>query len=89
MVGSVNDNATYHLTELNGTRIGVPIARKRIKAFKKRHEEEPDLEYESKHGEPDEPGVDREVDGSESEEKRNSRISAFLPSANTSGYAVG
>ena len=39
---SVNENATYHLVELNGTRIAVPIAERRIKVFKKRHEDEPD-----------------------------------------------
>ena len=41
---SANDNGTYHLAELDGTRVAVPVAGKRIKAFKKRHEDEPDLE---------------------------------------------
>ena len=41
---SANDNGTYHLAELNGTSIAVPVAGKRIKAFKKRHEDEPDPE---------------------------------------------
>ena len=41
-VTSANDNGTYHLAEVDGTRIDVPMARKRIKAFKKRHEDEPD-----------------------------------------------
>ena len=41
---SANDNGTYHLAELDGTRIAVPVAGKRIKAFKKRHEDEPDPE---------------------------------------------
>mgnify|MGYP007132936352 CR=1 FL=1 len=41
-VTSANDNGTYHLAELDGTRIVVPVAGKRIKAFKKRHEDEPD-----------------------------------------------
>ena len=43
-VTSANDNGTYHLAELNETRIVVPLVGKRIKAFKKRHEDEPDLE---------------------------------------------
>ena len=43
-VTSANDNDTYHLAELDGTRIAVPVAGKRIKAFKKRHEDEPDPE---------------------------------------------
>ena len=41
-VTSANDNGTYHLAELNGTRIVVWVAGKRIKAFKKRHEDGPD-----------------------------------------------
>jgi hypothetical protein len=44
VVTSVNDNGTYHLAELDGTRITVPVAGMRIKAFKKRHNDEPDLE---------------------------------------------
>ena len=39
---SANDNGTYHLAELDGTRIVVPVDGKRIKASKKRHEGEPD-----------------------------------------------
>ena len=39
VVTGANDNGTYHLAELDGTR----LAGKRIKAFKKRHEYEPDL----------------------------------------------
>ena len=42
VVTSANDNGTYHLAELDGTRMAVPVAGKRIKAFKKRHEDEPD-----------------------------------------------
>ena len=42
-VTSVNNNATYHLAELDGTTMAVPVAGKRIKVFKKRHEDEPDL----------------------------------------------
>ena len=41
-VQSANDNGTYHLAELDGTRMAIPVAGKRIKAFKKRHDEEPD-----------------------------------------------
>ena len=36
VVTSANDNGTYHLAELDETRIAVPVAGKRIKAFKKR-----------------------------------------------------
>jgi intracellular sulfur oxidation DsrE/DsrF family protein len=43
-VTSVNNNRTYHLAELDGTRIAVPVAGKGVKAFKKRHDNEPDLE---------------------------------------------
>jgi hypothetical protein len=43
VVTTANDNGTYHLVEIDGTRIAVPVARKRVKAFKKRHEDEPDL----------------------------------------------
>jgi hypothetical protein len=43
VVTSVDDNGTYHLAELDGTRIAVPVAGKRVKAFKKRHDNEPDL----------------------------------------------
>ena len=41
-VQSANDNGTYHLAELDGTRMAIPVAGKRIKAFKKRHDSEPD-----------------------------------------------
>ena len=44
MVTSANDNGTYHLTVLDGMRMAVPVAEKRVKAFKKRHEGESDLE---------------------------------------------
>ena len=43
-VTSANDNDTYHLAELDGTRLAVPVAGKRVKAFKKRFEDEPDPE---------------------------------------------
>ena len=42
VVQSANDNGTYHLAELDGTRMAIPVAGKRIKAFKKRHDGEPD-----------------------------------------------
>ena len=48
MVTSANDNGTgpYLVTSANdnGTRIVIPVAGKRVKAFKKRHEGKPDLE---------------------------------------------
>ena len=43
MVTGANDNGTYHLTELDGTRMAILVAGKRIKAFKKRHEHKLDL----------------------------------------------
>ena len=43
---STNDNATYHLVELDGTRITVLVTGKQIKPFKKRHGAELDLEIE-------------------------------------------
>ena len=36
MVTSANENVTYHLAELNGTKIATLVARKGIKAFIKR-----------------------------------------------------
>ena len=42
VVQSANDNRTYHLVELDGTRMAIPVAGKRIKVFKKRHDDEPD-----------------------------------------------
>ena len=42
VVTSANDNVTYHLAEIDRMRIVVPVAGKRIKAFKKRCE--PELE---------------------------------------------
>jgi hypothetical protein len=43
MVTSVDDNGTYHLAELDGTRIAVPVGEKRIKVFKKRYDNESDV----------------------------------------------
>ena len=40
-VRSVGNNATYHLVELDETRITTPVAGKRIKAFKRLNEAEP------------------------------------------------
>ena len=34
VVTSANDNGTYHLAELDGMWMAVPVAGKRIKAFK-------------------------------------------------------
>ena len=36
VVTSANDNDTYHLVELDGSRLTIPIAGKRVKIFKKR-----------------------------------------------------
>ena len=41
MVTIANINGTYHLAELDGTRMVVLVAGKRIKGFKKRYEDEP------------------------------------------------
>jgi hypothetical protein len=42
VVTRVDDNRTYHLAELDGMRIAIPVAGKRVKAFKKRHDDELD-----------------------------------------------
>ena len=42
MVINANDNAMYHLAELDGTRMTTPVVGKRIKAFKRRNEAEPE-----------------------------------------------
>jgi hypothetical protein len=39
-VKEVRDNATYHLAELDGTLLALPIAGKRIKIFKRRDRSE-------------------------------------------------
>ena len=44
VVTSANDNAMYHLVELDGTRLAVQIAGKQVKIFKKRHDNEPNLD---------------------------------------------
>ena len=43
VVTSANDNATYHLVELDGSRLVVPIPGKRVKIFKKRQDKDLDL----------------------------------------------
>ena len=53
VVASANDNATYHLLELDGTRMTTSVSRKRIKAFKSRKEAEPDPAVGSKSGDSD------------------------------------
>ena len=45
VVTSANDNATYHLVDLDGSRLVVPIAGKRVNIFKKRQDEDPDLDH--------------------------------------------
>ena len=47
MVTNTIDNVTYHLADLEGTRITTTVAGKRIKAFKKRHEAELPLTLET------------------------------------------
>ena len=65
----MNDNAMYHLVELNGTRILVPFAGKWIKAFKKQQEAELDPEIEERSdGEDEVSDEDRINDGPEEDE---------------------
>ena len=40
---SANDNGTYHMAKLYGTRLEVSVAGKRIMAFKKQRKDEPEL----------------------------------------------
>ena len=42
-VRKVTDKATYYLNELDGTKIQMPIAGKRIKIFKRREDTKPSL----------------------------------------------
>ena len=58
VVQSTNNNGTYHLAELDGTRMVILVAGKRIKAFKKGHDDEPDLG-----------GLDNSNERSETEDK--------------------
>ena len=62
IVTSVNDNATYHIAELDGTRIEVLVAGKQIKAFKKRYEDESDLDCVGEGDDPERTDEDGEVD---------------------------
>ena len=41
VVTNANDNATYHLAELYGTRLAIPATRKKVRIFK---EDEPNLD---------------------------------------------
>jgi hypothetical protein len=66
VVTSVDDNGTYHLAELDGTRITVPVAGKRVKAFKKRHDDEPDLGIGDDDDDNDD-GNDDDTDGADGE----------------------
>ena len=61
MVTRANDNATYHITELDVTRIAVPGTGKRIKVFKKRYKEEPGLNNEHEGDDPGRTDEGREV----------------------------
>ena len=45
VVTSANDNATYHLAEVDGSRLVVPIAGKSVKIFKKRQNKDPNLDH--------------------------------------------
>ena len=42
MVTSANDDTTYHLVDLDGTRMTTSVVGKRIKVFKIRNEAEPE-----------------------------------------------
>jgi hypothetical protein len=45
IVTKVEDNATYRLSELDGTPLALPIARKRVKIFWRR--ESPEVEFDA------------------------------------------
>ena len=40
---NANDNATYNLVELDGLRLAMPIAGKRVKILKKTQDEDPNI----------------------------------------------
>jgi hypothetical protein len=67
VVTRVDDNGTYHLAELDGTRIAIPVAGKRVKKFKKRHDDEPDarIGWSNDDGSDDDKGDD--TDGADGE----------------------
>ena len=75
VVQSADDNGTYHLAKLDGTRMAIPVAGKRIKAFKKRHDNEPDPS-----------DLDSNDEQSETEE---SRLGRFSPSQLNLAHAGG
>ena len=68
MVTSTNDNTTYHIVELGGTRIAVPVAGKRIKAFKKQYEDEPNPDCVREGDDPGRTEEGGEADRSEDDE---------------------
>ena len=47
VVNGINNNATYHVGELDGTRITTPVPGKWIKVFKRRNKKEQDPRAES------------------------------------------
>ena len=63
VVTGANNNGTYHLAELDGTRMVIPVWGNRIKAFKKRHDSEPDL------GDMDSDGEQPEAEGEPGDEE--------------------
>mgnify|MGYP000282341285 CR=1 FL=1 len=80
VVTTANDNGTYHLAELDGTRLAVPVPGKQIKAFKKRHEDEPD---------PGSEDDDERMAGRRASNERELVFSDNCPSlAHTGGCAV-
>ena len=60
-VTSANDD-TYHLTELEGTRLAIPMAGKQIKAFKRRFKGEPEPTSETDDDDRFGPGEESESD---------------------------
>ena len=68
VVTSAKNNAIYHLAELDKTRLMVSVAGKRIKAFKKRHEAEPNPETGDGIVENEESDGDQTNDGSGEDE---------------------
>ena len=60
---NANDNATYHLAELDGTRMAAPVPGKRIKSFKKQYEDEPGPDCVGEGDDPERTDEDRGVNG--------------------------
>ena len=75
VVTSANDNATYHIADLDGTRIAVPVTGKLIKAFRKWYEGEPDPDCV---GEGDDPERTDEGGGVDASEDDNNKQLDFL-----------